>query len=75
MESGGAMDTVDEDDQPDDQPRPPAAFIRYVSNAHGTTMYVPKEWVDAPVGEIFKNTVRPLQVETGRPRRMVEEIS
>jgi Ino eighty subunit 2 len=38
--------------------RPPLSFVRTVQIIEGTRLGVPEEWVDAPVGEIFKKTVK-----------------
>ncbi|KAJ4297737.1 hypothetical protein N0V90_005632 [Kalmusia sp. IMI 367209] len=49
-------------------------FVRYKQNASGTTLAIPEEWLQAPVGSLFNGTlVKP----SPKPfsGRMVEEVS
>lgn len=43
-------------DTPDDTEtqKPDLMYVRWVSNKHGNRIGVPEEWIDSPVGSIFK---------------------
>lgn len=47
--------------------RPDPVFVRYVQSREGVRLGVPRDWVDGPVGEVFRRE--------GGGRRMVEEVS
>ncbi|KAF2116484.1 PAPA-1-like conserved region-domain-containing protein [Lophiotrema nucula] len=49
-------------------------YVRYTQNAKGTSLAIPDEWLQAPVGSIFASNVAPA---SQRPfgGRMVEEVS
>jgi Ino eighty subunit 2 len=53
----------------------PAAFVRYIQTTEGSTLLVPDQWVEAPIGEIFSHSIRPLKKAPAFSRRLVEEIS
>jgi len=54
--------------------KPNPLFVRYKQNENGTTMAIPEEWLQAPVGSIFNGTlVQPSKKPFGR--RMVEEVA
>lgn len=42
-----------------DPSKPNAIFTRWVSNKEGNSVSVPYEWLDSPVGELFKNSIEP----------------
>jgi Ino eighty subunit 2 len=65
-------DTYDEDGQLEN--RPPLGFIRIVHNSEGTTLAVPEEWLEAPVGELFVKTAKPVKPYPAFKGKMVEEI-
>ena len=65
-------ETYDEDGMPTN--RPPLGFIRIIQNSEGTTLSVPQEWLEAPVGELFVKTARPLKQYPVFTGKMVEEI-
>ena len=37
--------------------RPDALFVRWVSNRDGSRIGVPEEWLDAPIGQVFRGPV------------------
>lgn len=41
-----------------EQAKPDAVFVRWVSNKDGNRIGVPEEWLDAPVGKIFADSVK-----------------
>lgn len=41
-----------------DPSKPNAIFTRWVSNKEGDSVSVPNEWLDSPVGEMFKGGVK-----------------
>ena len=49
-------------------------YVRYIQNAKGTSLAIPDEWLQAPVGSIFASKVASA---SQRPfgGRMVEEVS
>ncbi|KAK6582028.1 hypothetical protein PZA11_005725 [Diplocarpon coronariae] len=49
------------------QPNP--GFVRWVSNKDGNRIGVPKEWLDAPVGEIFRDSTK------GMGGNLITEVS
>lgn len=49
--------------------RPDAMFVRWVSSREGNRIGVPAEWLDAPVGEVFRGSVKP------GGRKLVQEVS
>src|ERR1700760_1454164 len=65
-------DTLDEDGQLEN--RPPLGFIRIVRNSEGTTLAVPEEWLEAPVGELFVETAKAMKPYPPFTGKMVEEI-
>lgn len=42
-----------------DPSKPNAIFTRWISNKEGNSVSVPNEWLDSPVGELFKNGIKP----------------
>ena len=49
-----------------EEERPDPLFVRWVQTAKGSRVGVPEEWVEAPVGEMFRG---------GQSGRLVEEVS
>jgi Ino eighty subunit 2 len=49
--------------------KPEPGFVRWVSNKEGNRIGVPEEWLDAPVGNLFSNSVKP------SAGKMVQEVS
>lgn len=49
-----------------EEERPDPLFVRWVSNASGSRVGVPEEWMEAPVGEVFR---------APGSGRLVEEVS
>lgn len=58
----------------DAEGRAPMSFVRIISNNDGTRLAIPDQWLDAPVGEIFKQSQKP-SMKSAHPQRMVEEVS
>lgn len=40
----------------DEEEKPDALYVRYVSNRDGSRLGVPDEWLQAPVGELFRGS-------------------
>lgn len=38
--------------------KPNPIFTRWISNKEGNSVSVPNEWLEAPVGEVFKNGIK-----------------
>ena len=38
--------------------KPSPVFVRWVSSKDGNRIGVPEEWVDAPIGAVFKNSTK-----------------
>jgi Ino eighty subunit 2 len=51
--------------------KPNPLFVRWVSNKDGNQIGVPEEWLDAPVGSIFQNSVK----GPGMGGKLIEEVS
>ncbi len=65
----GAFNGLGADATPDGEPQKSnPIFVRWVSNKDGNRIGVPEEWVEAPVGAIFKG---PDAMKSGK---MVEEV-
>lgn len=47
-------------------------FVRWISNKDGNRIGVPKEWLEAPAGNMFVNSVKP---SGGMGGRLIEEVS
>lgn len=49
-------------------------YVRYIQNAKGSSLGVPEEWLDAPVGSMFTGAIAK---PSSRPYggRMVEEVA
>jgi Ino eighty subunit 2 len=47
-------------------------FIRWVSNKDGNRIGVPEEWLEAPVGNVFQNSVKS---GAGMGGKLIEEVS
>jgi Ino eighty subunit 2 len=60
---------AEEEQEPE---KAPALYTRYVQNANGVSLAIPEEWLEAPVGEIFKNPVKNPPVNWSG--RMVAEV-
>lgn len=51
--------------------KPNAMFVRWVSSKEGNRIGVPEEWLDAPVGTVFANSVKP----AGMGGKLIQEVS
>ena len=51
--------------------KPNPLFVRWISNKDGNRIGVPEEWVEAPVGAIFQNSVK----AGGMGGKLIEEVS
>ena len=51
--------------------KPNPLFVRWVSNKDGMRICVPEEWLEAPVGSIFNNSVKPVGMRSGK---LIEEV-
>ncbi|TVY40408.1 hypothetical protein LSUB1_G003770 [Lachnellula subtilissima] len=51
------------------KPRP--QFVRWVSNKDGNRIGVPEEWLEAPIGSMFQNSVK----GAGMGGKLIEEVS
>lgn len=58
---------------PDNTEAPKAnpMFIRWISNKDGNRIGVPEEWLDAPVGGVFRDSVK----ASGMGGKLIEEVS
>lgn len=57
---------------PDGEPQKAnPAFVRWVSNNDGNRIGVPEEWLEAPVGDLFQNSVK----SAGMGGKLVQEVS
>jgi Ino eighty subunit 2 len=65
------LDDLDEDGN---VPPAPATFIRYITNANGSILSLPAEWVEAPAGELFEKPIKPLKGVAAYSGRMVQEL-
>lgn len=52
--------------------KPNPLFVRWVSNKDGNRIGVPEEWIEAPVGSIFQNSVKPAN---GMGGKLIEEVA
>ncbi|KAH8687374.1 PAPA-1-like conserved region-domain-containing protein [Tricladium varicosporioides] len=52
--------------------KPNPLFVRWVSNKDGNRIGVPEEWIEAPVGTIFQNSVKPAN---GMGGKLIEEVA
>lgn len=41
-----------------DPSKPDAIFTRWISNKEGNSVSVPNEWLDSPIGELFRNGIK-----------------
>jgi len=59
-----------------EEERPDPVFVRYVSNANGSRLGIPEEWLEGPAGELLagekKFAAAGVSLGVGR---MVEEVS
>lgn len=60
-----AMATPGAEDGEEERPDP--LFVRWVNGREGSRLVVPEEWLEAPVGEVFRQGVG--------SGRMVEEVA
>ncbi|TVY34029.1 hypothetical protein LOCC1_G008648 [Lachnellula occidentalis] len=51
--------------------KPKPQFVRWVSNKDGNRIGVPEEWVAAPIGSMFQNSVKGV----GMGGKLIEEVS
>jgi Ino eighty subunit 2 len=64
----------DEKDENDADGRAPMSFVRMISTVKGTRLAIPDQWLEAPVGEIFKQSEKS-SMNSAFPQKMVEEVS
>lgn len=63
---------MEEEDREPEKANP--LFVRYRQTVQGTTLAIPEEWLQAPVGSLFSGT--PSQpISKPYSGRMVEEVS
>jgi Ino eighty subunit 2 len=55
-------------------PKAPAAFVRYIQTEEGSRLLVPQEWIDAPAGEVFSTSIKPLHHVPPFRGRLIEEV-
>ncbi|KAL5328343.1 hypothetical protein ACEPPN_001842 [Leptodophora sp. 'Broadleaf-Isolate-01'] len=56
--------------------KPNAMFVRWVSNKDGNRIGVPEEWLDAPVGGVFGNSVKASRAGGGiGGGKLIEEVA
>ena len=65
--NGGGDETPGMENQ-----KPNPLFVRWVSNKDGNRIGVPEEWIEAPVGSIFKHSVKPAN---GMDGKLIEEVA
>ena len=53
--------------------KPDASFVRWVSNKNGNRIGVPEEWLEAPVGNLFGNSVKAAPSDMGG--KIIQEVS
>lgn len=63
-----SMGTPGADDEEYERPDP--VFVRWVHSKEGSRLGVPEEWIENPVGEMFRGTGG-----SGGGRMMVEEVA
>ena len=63
-QQAGSMATPGAED--DDEERPDPLFVRWVNSREGSRIGVPEEWMEAPIGDVFR---------PGYRGRMVEEVA
>lgn len=64
-----------QEEEPDVEKADPL-FVRYRQTHEGTSLGVPEEWLDAPVGRVFAGKMeRPSGGRSGFGGRMVEEVA
>jgi len=56
-------------------PKAPAGYVRYIQTVKGSRLLVPQEWVDAPAGEVFSASIRPLKNVPPFSGKLIEEVS
>ncbi|KAL9081457.1 MAG: hypothetical protein Q9157_000015 [Trypethelium eluteriae] len=54
--------------------RPSPFYTRWVNHVGGTTLSIPEEWLDAPVGRIFEGAKKVQKVSPMAFGKMVEEV-
>lgn len=52
--------------------KPNPIFVRWTSDKDGNRVGVPEEWLDGPLGDIFKNSVKPTSLFRGG--KLVQEV-
>lgn len=64
-------------DGEDEPPRADPLYSRWISNKEGSRLAVPDEWLDGPLGEMFRSAGgQPVGIATGgRGGKMVEEVA
>jgi Ino eighty subunit 2 len=69
------MNNVAGDSTPDSEgQKPNPLFVRWVSNKDGNRIGVPEEWLEAPVGSIFTNSIKAAN-GAGMGGKSIEEVS
>ena len=68
----GGEDGADGEDEP---PRADPLYSRWISNKQGSRLAVPDEWLDSPLGEMFRSTNgQPVSI-AGGGGKMIEEVA
>lgn len=63
----GSMATPGAEDDEEEHPDP--LFVRWVNSKDGTRMGIPEEWMESPIGDVFRSGYH------GHSGRMVEEVA
>jgi Ino eighty subunit 2 len=67
------LDPLDEEGS--EEPKAPATFVRQVRTIDGVQLMVPEQWLDAPAGEMLKQSIRAPRPSIRFTGRMVEEVN
>ena len=63
-------------DGEDEPPRADPLYSRWISNKEGSRLAVPDEWLEGPLGEIFRSANgQAVNIATGGSGKMVEEVA
>ena len=63
-------------DGEDEPPRADPLYSRWISNKAGSRLAVPDEWLESPLGEMFRSTNgQPISIAASGGGKMVEEVA